>query len=582
MGRKSSAKKKRRIEKQEIQKPQKTKKTKKKLKIPQVPPQKIFGTLLAAIMLTILITVSTVLFKKAFSPVSLADLLPEKETVAFLEINTNLDHTQLVKAQTLLEGTEYSVQETMMQIEEKLSINISQDIKPWLGRQIGVAELLLSDLHSVYFLETTSKKKTEEFLKLFAENNLSELTTTEAGLHSFTLRHKGENRSLDQALYANFLEEYLIISPSKESIKLLIDSNSEKIANNDKYQEARSSAPVNKVGFIFMNFKHSPEILLQKYGVLTNSPLLSSAIQPFAELFNSEGLSLIAKDEYFVVDTFMNLNESYLKGNRYITYVENYDADLVGYIPEDADAFWGGEDLEKQTKRLVALLSEGNQATTQIFEGVLKNYTEKYFGSSVSLEEDIYPLVQNEFAIVLDKTEDENIYTLILELDDPTDDALKIQKIANNFISSGAVFEPHVEEHELPDGTIAKEIVATPEELVKSEDPHGETDVVVYQMETESKNWGVYYSIVDSKAIISTDKATLEKSLNLALNEAVNSIENSKIYNLHVDPILGNLDEVSYFDILSFWPDSKLVKSISTGKEYFSNGITAHYYIYVE
>jgi len=319
---------------------------------------------------------------------------------------------------------------------------------------------------------------------------------------------------------------------------------------------------------VFINFDQHPEALLQKYGVFSGSSLLNSAIDPFSKIFSSEGLVVIAADKYFEIETFMSLEEDFLKGNRYVTYQADYDAELMKYIPEEIDVFWGGEDVERQVKRIATLLSEGNEETTQLFEGVFESYTEKYFGNNVSLIEDIYPILQNEFALAQNA---DGKYLISLELEDPTEDALRIQKIANNFISAGAVFEPHIEEHELPDGTIAQEIVATPEELIKSETKYD--DLTIYQMETESKEWGVYYSILDSILLASTNKEFLEKSLDLYLNKSDTNLEISKI---------PNSDEVFHFNILSFWPESKLVKSLSTGKEYFGNGVKAYYYIYVE
>ena len=624
MGRKSSAKKKRREQKikEETKKsPKKGKASKKLLKKTTLkkakakkklslkpPPPKIFGGILALIMVTILIIVGTTLFNKAFRPVPIAELLPAEETVAFVELNTNFEHIQMVKAKKLLLTTEYSLDKSISKIEENLSIDVGKDIQPWLGRQIGIAEIVLAQaadetqaasesISSIYFLEAISKKPAREFLQKMAENNLSELKpepeTTDQNdqnendqanqpstheIQSLTLRYPSEDRSLDTKIYTTFIKDYLVLTPSLDALHLLIetqDTSKEKVSDDEKYEEALSKAPVNKVAFIYLNFDHSPDILLQKYGVFTESSLLSSAIQPFAELFNSEGAVLIAKDDYFVVESFMGLDEAYLKGDKNVTYKERYDADLTNYVPENPDVFLGGTNVEKQVKRLVALFSEGNQSTTQVFEGVLQNYTEKYFGNSISVEEDIYPLVQNEFAFSI-----KNAYTLALELEDPSEDALKLHKIANNFISSGTVFEPHIEEHELPDGTIAKEIVATPEELIKSESKYD--NVTIYEMETESKSWGAYYTVVGSIAIISTNKDTLTESLKLVLDKETESLKTSKIYPLHIAPALKDSDEVAYFNILKFWPTSGLIKSISTAKEYYGDGIMAHHYIYVE
>jgi len=105
-------------------------------------------------------------------------------------------------------------------------------------------------------------------------------------------------------------------------------------------------------------------------------------------------------------------------------------------------------------------------------------------------------------------------------------------------------------------------------------------------MQTESGGWGVYYTVFKEKAFISTNKEYLEEGLNLALNGSVegeqNSLMNSEIYDFHISPALSKLDEVAYFNILKFWPESQLIKSLSTGKEYMKNGVKAYYYIHVE
>jgi hypothetical protein len=610
MGRKSTAKKKRRIQEQKKEESEKKikeqKKTSKKKKIKKeepvkerkpLPKQKIFGGLLSAIMLTLFVYVSMLLFSSAFRPTPLAEILPEDQTVAFLEINTNIDHTQLVKAKELLQETDSSIDEKLSLIEDLINTSVDENIKPWLGRQLGLAELLYSKgeegeaLATVYFVETIGKQQTESTLEMIADNNLSEFedTGSEAGkISKLTLRNPSEDRSQDHQIYTAFIGNYLVIAPDTPvGLDILLKAQTEgypKVADSAKYEEVYDKTPFNKIAFIYLNFDHEQSSLMQKYGVYTESKLLNSAVQPFALIFNSEGLALTAKDNYFEIESFMNLEESFLGANRFVTYQENYDADLTQFTPENLDVFWGGKNIERQIKRIIALLSEGNKTTNEVFEGVLNSYTEKYFGSSVSLIEDIYPLIQNEFALGVRMGEEKNNYLLVLELSSPTEDAIRLQKIANNFISSGAVFEPHIEKRELEDGTIAQEIVATPEELIKSESKYN--DVVIYEMQTESGGWGIYYTVFKEKAFISTNKGYLEESLSLALTGSIegeqNSLMNSEIYDLHISPALSKLDEVAYFNILKFWPESQLIKSLSTGKEYLKNGVKAYYYIHVE
>lgn len=550
----------------------------------EIPYRRILSALISVTFLFVIVFVGANLFKKAFSAMPLSEILPYDKVIALIEINTNADHTQMVKAEKLLKNSAYSSVNSIQKLNKRLSVDVEKDIKPWLGRNIGIAEIELpeGDLATVFFIETLSQKASDEFLKKIAEKNLSELSQKDI-VQSFALRYPGEDRSKDFLMYTAYLEDYVIFSPSDKAIRLVIskeNKSSKKVANSDEYEKAQENLPINRIASIFMNFDKSQDKLFQKYGEILNSAFLNSAIKPFAALFSAESAVLTAGDNSFAVESFINLNSSYLKGNKYTSSKEKYSANLMDYVSQDAYIFWGGQNLEKQVKKIVAVLSEGEESTNRIFEEMLKNYSEKYLGSSVSMEDDIYPLVTDEFLLAVSKKDGKNAYTLLLKLDDPLEDGLKLQKIANNFISSGAVFEPHIEEHSLPDGTVSKELVATPEELIKSESTY--KDIAIYEMETESKNWGIYYAIFDSSAIISTSKKALTEDLDVALNSSQNSLKKSNIFAFQIAPLMNYSDEVSYFDLSQILQKASFIKSLSTSRQYVSDGIMSNYHIYVE
>jgi len=550
----------------------------------EIPYRRILSALISVTFLFVIVFVGANLFKKAFSAMPLSEILPYDKVIVLIEINTNADHTQMVKAEKLLKNSTYSLVNSIQKLNKRLSVDAEKDIKPWLGRNIGIAEMELpeGDLATVFFIETLSQKASDEFLKKIAEKNLSELSQKDT-VQSFALRYPGEDRSKDFLMYTAYLEDYVIFSPSDKALRLVIskeNKSSKKVANSDEYEKAQENLPINRIASIFMNFDKSQDKLFQKYGEILNSAFLNSAIKPFAALFSAESAVLTAGDNSFAVESFINLNSSYLKGNKYTSSKEKYLANLMDYVSQDAFIFWGGQNLEKQVKKIVAVLSEGEESTNRIFEEMLKNYSEKYFGSSVSMEGDIYPLVTDEFLLAVSKKDSKNAYTLLLKLDDPLEDGLKLQKIANNFISSGAVFEPHIEEHSLPDGTVSKELVATPEELIKSESTY--KDIAIYEMETESKNWGIYYAIFDSSAIISTSKKALTENLDVALGGGQSSLKKSHIFAFQIAPLIDYSDEVSYFDLSQILQKVSFIKSLSTSRQYVSDGIMSNYHIYVE
>lgn len=565
-----------------------------------IPPHKIFGTLLALIMVTILTVVGSMLYESAFKPNPIAKYLPADKTAAFLEINTNFDHTQIEKAKNLLAKTEYSFDKLSEMLKEKFSTDLIKEASSWLGRQIGIAEILpdenKNNLETIYFIETLSAQASQKTLSTLAENNLSKLNKVSSKgyeLYSFSLRYPGDDRTKDKKIYISFLDDYLIASESNEAINVIMTGKSNqnnKVVNDKQYQNIENAMSINRVAFIYINFKKAKDLLLQKYGVSNTSPLLAYTIHPFSDFFNSEGAVLIALDQSFEIQSFLNFDENYFQGNGDIMYIEPYQATLSNYVPDNISAFFGGKNLEKQLKRVIAVLGNNKDVNTTMLDNAVKSYMQKYFGNGVTLEDDIAPLIENEFAIYVSEKDKKNIYTIILDLKDASAGEASLQKLANNFVSYGTVFEPHVEEHTLPDGTKTKEIVATQETLIKSDSKYG--SYVVHEMKTEKGDWGIYYSVAENAGIgnagtgnvgiISTDKNSLIDSLKLAANENQNSLKKSKIFALHIQPVLSYSDEVSYFDISKFWPNSKLVKSLSEGKEYSFLGIMSYYYLYVE
>ncbi|HPU94997.1 MAG TPA: hypothetical protein PK398_02370, partial [Candidatus Gracilibacteria bacterium] len=168
MGRKSSEKKKRKNPKQNKQKQTKSvvkvikETTEKDIKLPafklnenkseqitqeekpklNIQPHKIFGWLLALIMLSVLITIGGMLFTTAFKAVSIAKYLPSDQTAAFVELNINKEHTQFTRTEKLLGKTEYSFEKIKVNIADKLNINLNKIELIWVGRSLGIAEIV--------------------------------------------------------------------------------------------------------------------------------------------------------------------------------------------------------------------------------------------------------------------------------------------------------------------------------------------------------------------------------------------------------------------------------------------------------
>lgn len=604
MGRKSKAKKINQPKPQEIQKPKRNffgflsseKKVKSApVKNKKIPSKKIkeakqalkkvdkkrvvVGTLITLI-LVVLMSIGYVLFQKAFRVQSIAKYLPKNETVAFLEINANFDHNQVIKATKLLSQTaNYSKESLIQKLEQFFGLSYENEVKPWLGRTIGIASmnsLSGEDLHLIYFAEFNSKVEFEKFIKL----------------KKFTKEiYKGKPVYIGENLYLSTLDNYLFTSKKKEGIHQILDfqvDGGEALNSDSEYRKVEKNLPLNKMVFFYVNFDKVKDNLFKELAFLSETGLSLANLSPFLRLFDSEGVALVAMDDNFALQSYLNFDDLVLNGLQSNDFSQKYTATLTDYIPKDVGVVWGSHNLESQLTRLMEILSAGDENTFRIFENFVENYAKKYFGAETSLQGDIYPLFKEEFAFTVKASGEANIYTLLLKLDSPQKNSVTIHEIANNFTSIGAIFEPKVVEHVLPDGTVGKEIIAAHEEIIKTQSPY--KDTTIYELKMSKQDWGIYFALFNDVAVISNNfeniKATFDRQ---------NSEENFRkdiLFSERVEPIVKSAGEVLYVNfenILSALTKQKelpeffnVISSLSSGKNYFNDGIVTISYIYLK
>ncbi len=362
-----------------------------------------------------------------------------------------------------------------------------------------------------------------------------------------------------------------------------------RLYDSASYRRIDDNMPLNKAAYFFVNFNKIDGDFFQAFPFLAEKGLSAESVQPFMSLLDSEGLALVALDDKFAVQTFISLNRAILEDSKYIDFKEKYSADLTQYVDANAIAFWGGENLEYQVKRMLEALAGGDNAVIEVFDKIIQGYSQKYFGPEVNFNTDLLPLFANEFALTMEKNGEEQVYKLIVELTDPSAEAVKIHEIADNFAEIGAVFEPKVVEYILEDGTVSKEIVAVAEAIIKEEVIYQGT--TIYELKMGKQDWVIAYSIIDNVAIIATDTQGIKSAID-AKNGEISSLKTSDTYSKLIAPVLKHSDEVSYFNMEELLPTMfegeilppmlGLVSSLSSGKSYFDDGITSINYLRIK
>lgn len=591
MGKKSKAKKVVRDMLQEKEAEKDIKKSKKKEKETaskprfQINKKKLFGGVLAVIMLAALASVGYLLFQKAFRAEPIAKFLPANSTVAILEINTNFDHNQLNKTFNLLGNhPEYSKKKLIEKAEIALGLNYENDLKPWLGRQVGVALLNSSKengtVYEMYFAEFVSRTNLDIFLEKYkpAENTYIGKKTYLATMP------KGQ-------IYLTFINNYLFFTPTEQAIFQLLDSqnnSTDKLYSSRQYRKVDNNLPLNRTAFLFLNFDQLSDGFFEHFPALSEAGINNMVIKPFLKTFNAEGATLVAMENNFAVQSFLSLDEKVSENSEYLSFEKKYNARLADLLAPETVAFWGGENLDQQLKKILELLSGGDQSSLVLFDRILENYTQKYFGQDIKFKEDILPFFEEEFAVAIEKNDTGNIYKLLFELQSPQTDTVKLHQMAGNFAAQGAIFEPKVVDHTLEDGTVGKEIIAVPEEIIKSESNYN--DITISELKMGKQSWGIYYAVIDDVAVVTNNIDAVRNTIDLSGNKK-SSLSSTEIFSASIKPVLSSSDEVSYFNFDAIMPllfkqktpdIFEMMSSLSSGRNYFNDGVVTINYLHIK
>ncbi|MBP7670959.1 DUF3352 domain-containing protein [Candidatus Gracilibacteria bacterium] len=497
----------------------------------------------AIILAIFLVGFAYTLLQRVFRPADIAKFLPEDAVVGFVTINTDSQHDQHLKAVNLIKDKPYSKDNLIKMLEAKTSYNFQTDIQPWLGRQAGLA--LLKDpnnaLQTYIFAEFRSLESAEQFQQKFPDQSF-------------------------------IVDDYLVFGP-ENPLKTQIQKPQKSLFANDHYRQTVDHLPFNHSAFAYINFQNVSEDLLKKIPFLNTATLSYNEIKPILNTLHSEGLTLRALDENFALQSYLALGDETIDQAVSLKSRQNYDGDLLELLHQNTIALWAGENLENRLRVLLEILTGGNQNNTALFDKLIEQYTRKYFGPDINFNQDILPLLRKEFAFAIEEIDGQKSYKFLLEVSFSDKDGQRLHQIANSFASMGAVFEPQIVEHTLPDGTIAKEIVAIPEKIIKEESTY--KNLTIHELKMGSQGWGIYYALVDGIAIFSDSKPSLQASLDLITNDK-NSLINTTAYHTNIKPVINDADELTYLNfakIPNIAPLSGLLKSFAGGNAYFEGGI---------
>lgn len=481
--------------------------------------------------------------QKFLEPTNLAKILPAEQTLGFITINT-------------IEFTPTSPAD--------LESYLEQD---WFKGQFAIAFLTnqSQEVEKVYFLDYLDKQAAQDFI-------ISLSTPEEEQYFNTTIYTLSEN------LYSSFISGYIAIADNADNLKLIIDAasgDSSNLKSNQIYNTVADNLPYNSTIATYWDLEKNQEFILDYLPVYEIIP--EELVAPILSTFPAFGASAEATEEGFQVQTYTAVKESIVQEGYYFSFLEKYRADLTNYTPENPIFFWGGLDLHSELSRLTALFEQFHPSAAVIFEAILRGKAQEYFGENTSLEDDIYPLLENEYALAAYQDDGGNRdYLVLIALDDQDEKQIHVDTLKKGFLEQQIYSDPYIQIYTLEDGSTGQEIVADLVEVTSDTMTYEGVEIDVFSLSNDDVLG--YMTVFADNFAFATGMPILEHAIDL-MKSPDGSLAASPDMEM-IDEIMMSADEASFVDLENlrdseFWGIELFAdfNSISSTKNLFNDGI---------
>ena len=533
------------------------------------------------------------LFEKIFKSESLANFLPADNTVAYFELTVDKNAGQVKNFFNIMgKHKVYQTDHLIQAVKNIIPFDYAKDLEPWIGRKLGLALIKPPEQSTpaklALFVEMRKINKTMDFLKSRILAGTGDELISES-YKGFSLYHFKLCQNFNVLLLGN----YAVFAENASLLLQIADGQLKargKLKNDATYQKVANNLPHNALGFLFINTN-------KFFNLFLTDPLFQSqktkdllALQPFFKIFQAEGFVLLANGKNLNIQSFTSVDQSELNGMSYLTFSDKYKSQLLSLAGENPVLLAGGHNLHKELQRIQEILKAGTKASSVIFEGLLEAQKQKYFGKNVSIAQDFYPLLKNEYLITVDNNFEKPVINIFLEITDKISDSERFEKIINAFIKTGAIFSPHIQQVTLSDGTKGEEIVANTEEITRSSEQYENTNITI--LKPGNLPWKINYAFLDKILFVSTDLETLKNNINRHTGHApTQNFTKTDYFQSSIKPLLYSADEFFHLktgaltDILGLKENPNLkdfldpFTNLAVTKNYFDDGISTIYLI---
>lgn len=470
--------------------------------------------------------ISYFLYFQISEPKNVDEILPAENLILFSEFS-NTDFAEFIE-----ENKEFQSQIIDPFLKQYLNKNLtefSKQAKEWLGDKSAFASYASTENNKdntyYLFLENNNQKKALAFLRSLGIQG-EELTTEK--YNKFNILSFSQSLNVD----CGFLYGYLVCSNEKDALKKLIDLNQAELgflSGLEKYNKVKNNLPKTAGGSLYFN--------LEKFDFSEYELYLG----PLKEYLQEGGISFTQIGQGIRLNSYLALQKglvstgSVVTKNKLDTFV---NAENLGF-------YLAGSNLTESFKQILKVWDEVTPYFAIIIEGMFRAQIADYFGTEISLEEDIYPLFKNTYALEINLTPIPQL-KMILEVEDEDEASVILKKLSQGVYLKNAKLKSENRETALKDGSVVKELLVNESKVQEIQTDFN--DIVINSVEIEGKPFSFAYAIYDKKVFISTSKFAVQENLNL-IDEADKSLaKNTNYLNAKKSMYLEG-EESSFFDL---------------------------------
>ncbi|KKQ71816.1 MAG: hypothetical protein UT33_C0012G0024 [Candidatus Peregrinibacteria bacterium GW2011_GWC2_39_14] len=495
-----------------------------------------------------------VIWKYISMVVPISSLLPEDKTIAYTEMKIDSSDKEVQAFFDMIKSNPLMRKEHLMALAEDFTgENFKSSILPWLGRNAGIALIGSSknedQANVLVFVEVKDKNLALEFFKNMGLRYKNDaLTENEYKKYTVYSYKTGE------AFSFTFIGKYVVIAISEDAMNDFIDGiiGSNRLASG--YEVDFSRTYVNPK--LISKFSGSQDTNVKnKYLITIFDPLIT--------IFKNTWIRANVKYGHVNATTTTELKYKYQKG-------PSYDAELISYFPSDIKLFYGGSSLMSQIDNISSMVEQENANLKKTMKELILFQIKDTFGD-ISVENDIHPLIQGEYAFAISDKNDIMF-------------GIKSGKVDENKLKSMIVA---IRKSPFMRRTIRDEnSVAVQWNVLYSADAY--RGMKTFGVQLEQAKWGIYTANVNDMLFVTSGLDSLKKLIDTYIDRQ-NTFAESNEFKNGPEKVLSGADEIFYANLYKF-PDfmAKIsdyltpIKVVSIGREYEDFKIISNCIILVE